>query len=1126
MMPPPPPASTRKRPALGIRGRLMLVVLAMVLPWLALTALTWRNFRRERERETRSRASDMARLLAARVDDQVSIVDALLLALVRGIDPRVERRASNDSLLLDIHDQVPPFFHMLAVWDSSGTNVGTSEDSVNAARGVSAAGRRFFQEAMRGRGLAVGEPIRGPLRGRWTLSIARPLLRDGRATGVVSATTELEALQSLLLDADELPDSAVIAILDQGGQLIARSRDAPRWIGMEMLNPTITRRLLREGAGVEAWPQIDGSVRMVSFRAMENLPWLLVVGFPETGPFAGEGRQLAETLLLASLALAVALVLAWTLATRIARPVRQLTADAQRLGAGDFAVRATVSGNDELSTMAQAFNSMAATLESRTAALVTSEERYRLAARATTDVIYDWDLATDRVTWAEGAHVAFRVDRGDLGGSFDWWQRRIVEEDRDRVLSTIQSVLRGEGRVWELEYRFALGDGAIAEMEDRGYVMRDESSKPLRVIGSMLDLTARHRAERERDRFFSLSVDSFCIATFDGIWKRVNPAFCATVGYDEHELVDTPVFDLVHPDDREEAERNARLVVDKRRERRWSSRLRCRDGSYTWLSWTVQPDLGEALVYCVARDVTEERRAAQALRESEEWYRLLYDANPLPMWVYDVDTLRFLSVNDAAVRHYGYSREEFLAMDILAIRPPEEVSTLMRVAREPVKPEFDHRTWRHMRKDGSVIQVEVVTHEITVEGRPARLTLSYDVTERKMIEEQLRQSQKMEAVGQLAGGVAHDFNNLLTVISSYSRFLIAALGEDDPRRADAQQIQHAAGRAAALTRQLLAFSRRQVLQPQLLDINEVIGDMHKLLGRVISENIQLITHFEDGAGTVRGDRAQLEQVVMNLVVNACDAMPNGGTLGISTRAMVVDAASVRLGSGLAEGRYVMFAVRDTGVGIDRETQARIFEPFFTTKSTGKGTGLGLSTVYGIVKQSGGHIEVRSTPGRGTTFEVYLPEVLGPAPSRAAPEREQDAPRGSETVLVAEDEDAVRMIVRRVLRDQGYHILEARDGEEALALHAAHRDAIELVVTDVIMPRMGGRELARRLGAIDPGLPVLYMSGYTDDRTLQNAGLEPGAAFLAKPFATEALVARVRELLEGARERRGARPVGA
>ena len=468
------------------------------------------------------------------------------------------------------------------------------------------------------------------------------------------------------------------------------------------------------------------------------------------------------------------------------------------------------------------------------------------------------------------------------------------------------------------------------------------------------------------------------------------------------------------------------------------------------------------------------------------------------------------SRNVAAERMFGWVAGEVIGRPI-PIVPAEQLEE--DVGRLSVSGEHSFAGYetRCARKDSSLVDVYVSTALLRGGGVLGTVWVMADVTERRVMEEQLRQAQKMDAVGQLAGGVAHDFNNLLTVITSYGQFLLNALPEHDPRRSDAHEITQAAARAATLTRQLLAFSRRQVLQPQVLDLNEVIGEMERLLRRVISEDISLVTQFESSIGAVRADRGQIEQVVMNLVVNARDAMPSGGVLAISTRVAHLDAAYARRHAGVSPGRHVVIAVRDTGMGMDTATQERIFEPFFTTKAKGKGTGLGLSTVYGIVRQSGGHIEVRSALGRGTTFEIFLPQVAASVPARSG-HALGAIPRGTETVLVVEDEDAVRHIVRRVLEEQGFTIMEARDGHEALRVCAQHGDDVDLVLSDVIMPGMGGRQLARALAATRPSLPVLFMSGYTDDGELAG-GSEAGSSVLAKPFTAETLARHVREALD-------------
>jgi signal transduction histidine kinase/CheY-like chemotaxis protein len=419
--------------------------------------------------------------------------------------------------------------------------------------------------------------------------------------------------------------------------------------------------------------------------------------------------------------------------------------------------------------------------------------------------------------------------------------------------------------------------------------------------------------------------------------------------------------------------------------------------------------------------------------------------------------------------------------------------------------------WRHLKKSGEEIDVEVSAHEFTFHRRPARLVLIKDVTERRKMEEQLRQSQKMDAIGQLAGGVAHDFNNLLTAILSFSRFVRDELGPDHPSLPDLDEVISAGNRAAALTRQLLAFSRKEMLVPQRLEINEVVENTGKMLKRLIGAHIDLVTALSKDVAPVLVDRGHLEQVILNLAVNARDAMPQGGKLTLETANVELDEVYVKGDLGAPPGRYVMLAVTDTGVGMEKDTLGRIFEPFFTTKSAGKGTGLGLSTVFGIVKQSGGDLRVYSAPGRGTTFKIYLPLAKGER-ATGAQARPRASPLGSETLLLVEDDDAVRAIARRTLAGAGYRILEAAAPEEALRL--AESTPVELLITDVVMPQMSGPELAKRLQAALPRLRTLFMSGYTGGALAHQGVFAAGGHYLQKPFTPDLLLDTVRAALNG------------
>jgi hypothetical protein len=519
------------------------------------------------------------------------------------------------------------------------------------------------------------------------------------------------------------------------------------------------------------------------------------------------------------------------------------------------------------------------------------------------------------------------------------------------------------------------------------------------------------------------------------------------------------------------------------------------------------------------QDVTEAEHSAAALQASEARYRTLFENNPQPMYVFDLETLRFLAVNEVAVGHYGYSRDEFADMTLVDLFLEADRDAVRRSALQAAFSPGTRRTaeWQQRRKGGQPIDVELSSHSIDFGLRPARLVVALDVTEKRRMEGQFRQSQKMEAVGQLAGGVAHDFNNILGVIIGYGEIVKRRLPAGDPLEGKVAEILKAAERAAALTRQLLAFSRKQVLQPRALDLNLVVTDMDTMLRRLIGEDIELKTLLREPLASVQADPGQIEQVLMNLAVNARDAMPGGGSLLIETTHVDLDESYLALHPGAHPGPHVMLAVSDTGQGMDRETISRIFEPFFTTKAVGKGTGLGLSTVYGIVEQSGGHVDVRSAVGRGTTFEVYLPRMEA-ASTRAVAEAAPRPPRAAETILLVEDEPALRGIIGETLVEGGYHVLEAGAPREALEVAQTHRGPIHAVLTDVVMPEMSGRELAERLKLLRPEAPVVYMSGYTDDAIGHHGLLDPGTLFLQKPFTADALLWKLHEALAASLEK--------
>ncbi|MBZ5720985.1 MAG: PAS domain S-box protein [Acidobacteriia bacterium] len=515
----------------------------------------------------------------------------------------------------------------------------------------------------------------------------------------------------------------------------------------------------------------------------------------------------------------------------------------------------------------------------------------------------------------------------------------------------------------------------------------------------------------------------------------------------------------------------------------------------------------------------EHKRNEEALRRSEARYRSLVQSAVYGIYRSSLDG-RFLDVNPALIAMLGYSTaDEVLSLDPKhdVFLDPNEQGRLMREFQSGVRRDNLEVQWK--RKDSSPITVRLSGRAVSSPGEPCEVLeiIAEDVTERRVLEDQFRQAQKMEAVGRLAGGVAHDFNNLLMVINGYTEVLLEQTDASHPFRQKIEAIQQAADRATTLTRQLLAFSRKQFLELKLVDVNAIVSDMERLLRPLIGENIELIAKLAMNLSRTRADAGQIEQVIMNLVVNSKDAMPNGGKIIIQTANVSLDDDLRREYSYIRPGPYVMLSISDTGVGMDKETQSRIFEPFFTTKEKGKGTGLGLSTAYGIIKQSGGYVFVHSELGRGTTFRIYLPQADEPAEPLSHVRASQAASGGSETVLLVEDEESVRQLVRETLEAKGYKVLEAEQGHSALEIAAAHQGSIDMLITDVVMPGMSGRELAQRLSGSHPRTKVLYVSGYTEDAIVHQGVLDPGTAFLQKPFTLQALSRKVRDVLRTERE---------
>jgi len=769
-------------------------------------------------------------------------------------------------------------------------------------------------------------------------------------------------------------------------------------------------------------------------------------------------------------------------------------------------------------------------------------------------------------------------------------------------------------------------------------VVRDMSRRR-REEAVLRESERRFRDTLERARLLAVCLDDRGIVTF------CNDALLNLTGFRRAEVIGRNWFEMFAPaGDRAEMLRQYRKAVGEgQTPAHHESTILTRDGKPRLIAWSNtllrDPDGKPVGTSKLGEDITDRKKAEAALRDSEERYRTLLDRTPVPLFVYDRSTLRYLAVNEAATRCYGYTRAEFSRMTILDIRPPEDLQAAREMVVANTNGLVSRGVWRHRKKDGTIIFVDITAHDIDLSGRSACIVLAIevtdrlraestlrdreqllatvlahipcgvywkrrdgrylgcnaqaardvglasaeevvgktdgqlpippapglraadlavaatgeailnreeereeprrsvllsstvplrdptgdvvgvlgmyqDITDRKRLEDQYRQAQKMEAVGQLAGGVAHDFNNLLTAINGYADLLMQNGGLASQARGFAAAIRNAGDRAAHLTRQLLAFSRRQVIEPRVMDLNTVVSETTHLLRRLIGEDITLNITLDPNLCWVKVDAGQLQQVLMNLAVNARDAMPTGGRIGIASRTVTVTEEEAREIPNASPGVFAELSVSDTGCGMTPEVKDHIFEPFFTTKEVGRGTGLGLATVFGIVTAHGGYIRVESELGRGTTFRVYLPRASEPAPLTVAETPTPGSlPAGSETILLAEDEPAVRTLAAHILRVHGYEVLEARDGEDAIRVADEYLGSIDLLITDVVMPGRGGRQAAEVIRRSRPGLRVLFMSGYTDDAVVRNGVLHDQVHFIQKPFTAAAFIDEVRKVLD-------------
>jgi two-component system, cell cycle sensor histidine kinase and response regulator CckA len=756
-------------------------------------------------------------------------------------------------------------------------------------------------------------------------------------------------------------------------------------------------------------------------------------------------------------------------------------------------------------------------------ALRRSEERLRQAARASHIGIFEHDHLTDTFYWSPEQREIYGLgphEAVNLSVYFD----HVYAEDREAMAAAVRRAHdpAGDG-LFDVEHRIVSRDGNLRWLTTRSQTFfegeGDERHK-VRTVGAVLDITERRRMEEERQKLVEVaqnSPDLIGIATPDGKVLFVNKAGQALVGIDSDQQATSKAMADYVPRD-EIARLSLEVLPMILSGKPWWGEVSLKhfqSGELIPVEMRAFPICGahgEVIAIAnVSRDIRGRKQFEETLRQAEEKYRGIFEGAVIGIFQSDLSG-HYLSVNPAMASMLGYDSPHELLTSIsdisrqVYVDPESRKAFRLLIEQQGVVQNFECQVYR---KDGSKIWISVSARAVRKDG----VLIGYegtnvDITERNLLEQQLLQAQKMEAVGQLAGGVAHDFNNILGVIIGYADLSLGRVAPEDPVKRHQAQIKKAANRAVSLTRQLLAFSRRQVVFPKILDLNEVVHNVTKMLLRMVGEDIAISFQPITRIGSINADPGQIEQVLMNLVVNARDAMPSGGKIVIETGHAELDEHFVSHNPGSRAGQYVVLTVGDTGCGMYENVKSKIFEPFFTTKGVGQGTGLGLSTVYGIVKQSGGYICVYSTPGKGTTFKIYFPRVAQEAEELVPSHEEAELPGGSETILVVEDDEPLRELTVGTLRDAGYRVIEAKNAESALEIVKDSDLGIDLLLTDVIMPGRNGVELLEQAKVFRPNLRSLFISGYPGDLIARRAGLMPEAVFLEKPFTRKSLVRKV------------------
>jgi PAS domain S-box-containing protein len=1062
-------------------GRMTAGVLLLNLFVIALICVSLRQSRNHYEERAAIETRNLAQVLEQHIDGIIDKTDVVLFAAVEEFEHQFARGGVNRQQLKDflnrVEAQVPELDRLMVIDDRGGViyHTGTSSGTLN-----NVSDRDYFQQLRRnpGSGLFISKPIKSRISGKWVVILARRInLGDGAFAGIVCGSLSLDYFLQHFSSINVGPNGAIV-LRDMELRVVARYPEpggTGSTVGKKKVSSEIAE-LIRAGkksGTYKATPPIDHIERTYSFRRLVNYPLHIIVGFASSDYLKEWRVEVVKMTMTAFLFLVVTLFSSW------------------------LVYQGWRSRNSIIRTLKE------------------QEVKYRTVA----DYTYDWEY------WI-GPDGAFRYispackrvtgyDAEQFYEDPELFNRLLHPDDRELYATYRCEGLQGAD---SLVFRIVRADGAIRWLEHVCQPIVDEAGVFLGDRCCNRDITERKRVEQSLwETQFSVDHASMPIfwAGEGGRFFYVNRA-CGYLGYSREELLGMSVYDIDPDFTVDDSVKMVQVIRDKGL-CTFERRHRTRQGVLIPVEVTVH-DMqvsGKEFRVSYVRDISERKAAEEEIARSEQMFRAIFESARDAIFLIATDS-HYIECNPAATEMFRCTKAELIKRNPQYYSPPtqpdgrdteQRAEELIAAALAGNPQSFE---WRHCRPDGSEFDAMVVLSLFELDNAPMLLAILRDISQRKSLEKQLYHAQKMESIGTLAGGVAHDFNNLLTVITGYGYMIKTRLAPDDPQMVMIDQILSSTDRAAQLTRGLLAFSRKQAIDPKPVELNDIVNRVEKLLRRLIGSDVELITTLAEKPLRLFADEGQLEQVLMNLATNARDAMPEGGSLIITTEEKREEHYSFH---GLIKpGNYALIKVSDTGCGMDEQTRAKIFEPFFTTKELGRGTGLGLAIVYGIVKQHNGFINVYSEPGRGTSFIIHLPlisELIAPADAEVEP-----PPRGgTETILLTEDDAIVRTMAGSFLRDFGYRVIAAVDGEDALEKFAEHKQEIDLIILDVMMPKKNGGEVYKTVKAQRPDIDVLFVSGYAADIIRQKGILEEDIQFISKPVSPAYLLRKIREILD-------------